>query len=99
MVTPRPEHLQELRSEYGLLDVDPAKDERLTRTLRAFQIEESRDLAWSLDLTADQARTLVGMGPNAFHGAAEPTAIQTKASVRITTYVERSISSHSAGGS
>jgi 23S rRNA (guanine745-N1)-methyltransferase len=99
VVTPREDHLQELRTEYGLLDVDPAKDERLSQTLQAFQAEESRDLTWPLTLSPDDARALIAMGPNAFHTRAEPNTVTTRASVRITTYVERSISSQPTGGS
>ena len=99
VVTPRADHLQELRAEHGLLDVDPAKDERLSQTLQAFEAKESTDLSWPLDLTAEDAQTLVGMGPNAFHTKAVARRITTSASVRVTTYVERSISSQPGGGS
>lgn len=99
VVTPREDHLRELREEYGLLDVDPAKDERIAQTLRAFQPEQSRDLTWPLDLTAEAASALVGMGPNAFHTRATTGKVNTRASVRITTYVERSTSSQPGGGS
>jgi 23S rRNA (guanine745-N1)-methyltransferase len=99
VVTPREDHLKELRQEYGLLDVDPAKDERIAQALRGFQAEESRDLTWPLDLTAAETSALVGMGPNAFHTRGTSGRAKTRASVRVTTYVERSISSQPAGGS
>jgi 23S rRNA (guanine745-N1)-methyltransferase len=98
VVTPNQEHLQELRAEHGLLDVDPAKEERVAQTLKAFQAEASADLSWSLDLTEREAAALVGMGPNAFHEK-KAKATRTRASVRVTTYVERSISSQPRGGS
>jgi 23S rRNA (guanine745-N1)-methyltransferase len=99
VVTPNKDHLKELREEYGLLDVDPAKDERTAATLRAFQAEQSWNLTWPLDLTAAETGALVGMGPNAFHVQAKAGKVRTRASVRVTTYVERSISSQPAGGS
>jgi 23S rRNA (guanine745-N1)-methyltransferase len=99
VVTPREDHLQELRAEHGLLDVDPAKDERLSQALQAFEAVDSRDLTWPLDLTAEDAQALVGMGPNAFHRRTTARKTTTRASVRVTTYVERSISSQPSGGS
>lgn len=99
VVTPREDHLKELRDQYGLLEVDPAKDERIAQTLRAFQVERSWDLTWPLDLTAAETSSLVGMGPNAFHTRPPTGEAKTRASVRVTTYVERSISSQPSGGS
>lgn len=99
VVTPNQDHLTELREAYGLLEVDPAKDERLAQTLRAFRATRTRDLTWPLDLTEEETSALVGMGPNAFHGQAAKGKMRTSASVKVTTYVERSISSHPRGGS
>lgn len=99
VATPSQDHLIELREAYGLLDVDPAKDERLTQTLQAFQAVRSRSLTWPLDLTEEETSALVGMGPNAFHRPTGHGKIRTTASVKVTAYVERSISSHPRGGS
>jgi 23S rRNA (guanine745-N1)-methyltransferase len=99
VATPNPDHLKELRMAYGLLDVDPAKEERLAQTLKAFEAEQSRDLSWPLDLDESEVDALIRMGPNAFHGATATAAMRTTASVKVTTYVERSISSHPSGGS
>lgn len=99
VVTPNADHLRELREAYGLLEVDPAKDERVAQTLKAFQLTASRDLRWPMRLSEHETRALVGMGPNAFHTQLPTAAAETTASVRVATYVERSISSHPPGGS
>lgn len=99
VVTPREDHLQELRTRHGLLDVDPAKEERLGQTLKAFQVKESRDLTWPLSLDEDQTRALIDMGPNAFHRSGRAAKCETRARVRVATYVDRSISSQPSGAS
>jgi 23S rRNA (guanine745-N1)-methyltransferase len=68
VATPLPEHLVELRERLGLLQIDPAKDERLATTLdAAFERTGRGECRYALEL--DQAATadLVNMGPNAFH--------------------------------
>jgi 23S rRNA (guanine745-N1)-methyltransferase len=99
VVTPRRDHLMELREKYALLDVDPAKQERLSETLGRFRRTDGHELTWPMKLTKEQTRTLVGMGPNAFHGDNPVGAIETTAAVSIGVYVDRSISSQPAGGS
>ncbi|MDT0270885.1 methyltransferase type 11 [Streptomyces sp. DSM 44915] len=68
VVTPGPGHLAELRVSQGLLSVDPAKDERLRRTLAEhFEQTSVVPLEFPLRLTAEEAGALVAMGPNAHH--------------------------------
>ena len=67
-ITPTEEHLAELRSAYGLLDIPPAKADRLAETLAerfAPQHAETvrRGDRWSGQLVGDA----IAMGPNAFH--------------------------------
>ncbi len=86
VATPLPHHLSELRSEFGLLDVDPSKEERLAATLAGFSLEQDDHLEWTLDLDATQAAQIIAMGPNAFHGHVEARPMRTTAAVRITAW-------------
>lgn len=67
-ITPSAEHLAELRSAYGLLDIPPTKADRLAETLAGrfaavhTQTVRRRD-RWTADLVGDA----IAMGPNAFH--------------------------------
>ncbi|RMI37300.1 methyltransferase type 11 [Streptomyces triticirhizae] len=93
VVTPGPEHLAELRASRGLLAVDPAKEERLRRALAGHFVQEAEErLTFGLRLTADEARDLVAMGPNAHHhatgpGGAPPATVT--ASFRLTVHRPR----------
>jgi len=89
VVTPLPEHLTQLRRQYGLLDVDPGKPERLAATLREFVPGVAEELRWDMRLTSSEVRALVGMGPNAFHTDPPETAGLTEvtAAVRVAAYV------------
>ncbi|HEY5788300.1 MAG TPA: methyltransferase domain-containing protein [Microlunatus sp.] len=72
-LTPGSDHLDELRSAFGLLGVEDGKERRLTDTfaragliIAGQRAIERRDL-WTLD---DAVRSIM-MGPNAFHSRAE----------------------------
>lgn len=68
VATPRPEHLGELVSGLGLLNVDPDKDERRDRALEPFLDHAGeRSLRWSMTLARREARALAAMGPSARH--------------------------------
>jgi 23S rRNA (guanine745-N1)-methyltransferase len=67
-VTPASQHLGELQQRLGLLYVDPAKPERLHRTLGAhFHHDHTEALEHPLTLTAEDIHNLVAMGPTAHH--------------------------------
>jgi len=95
VVTPLPEHLTQLRRQYGLLDVDPGKPERLAATLREFVPGVAEELRWDMRLTSSEVRALVGMGPNAFHTGPPETGdladtgglTDVTAAVRVAAYV------------
>ncbi len=89
VVTPRPNHLAELRDL--LIGVDPAKDERLRASLAPLEATEHRELEFVMALSAEDVRQLVAMGPSAHHvqGFA-PEAAQVTASVAIDTFRPRS---------
>jgi 23S rRNA (guanine745-N1)-methyltransferase len=68
IVTPGPEHLQELVAQLGLIGVDPDKEARLADQLAvALEVVERRDLRWRLRLDHEGARAAAAMGPSAFH--------------------------------
>jgi len=96
VVTPTADHLSELREAAGLLDVDPAKQQRLSATLAGFGQVAEETIRWRLDLPAAQAHNLILMGPNAFHGFAGTGPIVTHAEVTITTWTGRPLPSRRA---
>ncbi len=88
VVTPTEHHLASLRRRYGLLAVDPAKDERLhAQASDRFEVVATTTNTHRADAGADQVRDLIAMGPNAFHGPAgdvEPQPVDV--SVRLTVF-------------
>ncbi|GAA4458383.1 methyltransferase domain-containing protein [Phytohabitans houttuyneae] len=102
VVTPAADHLRELVERLSLLQVDPDKAERVAASLAGhFALAEETALTRTLTLTPREAATLVGMGPSAWHTTPVdlPGPVTVTASVRLGVYVERSTSSHPAGGS
>lgn len=68
VLVPASDHLVELRSTLGLLDVDPRKSERLGASLGDdFVPVGQRQVRWTTSLQRSDVRDLVLMGPNAFH--------------------------------
>jgi 23S rRNA (guanine745-N1)-methyltransferase len=68
IVTPEPEHLEEIRTPLQLLDIQPAKHEQLAAALaQGFRAVAQESLRFSVTLDAGGVRDLVAMGPNAFH--------------------------------
>ena len=89
-VTPGPGHLAEARQRFGLMQVQPDKDERLEQSLSAhFTREESTQVGFVLDLSEAQATALVGMGPNALHQHVAPEALTVTVEVTITGWLRR----------
>jgi len=76
VVTPTVGHLRELVTDLSLLGVDPAKRERLAKSLDQWFTQESTQLLTTrLGLTRADAAALVGMGPSAWH--IDPETIAT----------------------
>lgn len=67
VVTPRPEHLAELREGLGIIAVDPRKDERLAAETAGFDPVAVRDVEVVATFDRAALRALVLMGPNAHH--------------------------------
>jgi 23S rRNA (guanine745-N1)-methyltransferase len=72
VVTPGPDHLQELVDPLGLIGVDPHKAERLETVLSPWFTPERRTkYERTLQLRGRELATLVSMGPSARHLSAE----------------------------
>jgi 23S rRNA (guanine745-N1)-methyltransferase len=88
VVTPDPGHLASVRAAYGLLDLDPDKDERLALALAdRFELVDSLRLTTVVDATAEQVADVIAMGPNAFHGAPVTEPDRLEIDVRCRTYL------------
>lgn len=77
VVTPTQAHLAGLRERYGLLDIEPGKDERLRASaVGFFDAIAVKRVEYTRHVSAEVVRDLIAMGPNAFHGvpAAVPDA-------------------------
>jgi 23S rRNA (guanine745-N1)-methyltransferase len=73
-VTPRADHLAELRSQHDLLDVPAGKAEQLAgAAAEFFDLVDTRVVKYHVSATAGLASDLIAMGPNAFHTL--PTAV------------------------
>lgn len=85
VVTPEQAHLAAVRDAYGLLDVEPGKDDRLLRSASGlFQPIARTVVRAGLDASAALVRDLVAMGPNAFHGLPEAVeAMPTEVAVSL----------------
>ncbi len=95
VVTPAADHLSELVSVLGLLRVDPDKAERVASSLGEwFTAGGATTHRRTLALTHDEVRTLVGMGPSAWHAdprlaeriAALPAPVTVTAAVDLTVW-------------
>jgi 23S rRNA (guanine745-N1)-methyltransferase len=96
VVTPTGEHLTELVSALGLLQVDPAKEERVADRLGGqFTPLDEEVLVAELALDHGEVGALVGMGPSAWHADADKLAaaidglrepVRVTASVRLARY-------------
>jgi 23S rRNA (guanine745-N1)-methyltransferase len=77
VVVPTDRHLSELIAALGLLSVDVRKRERLDDKLRSrFDLVEERQVEFPLQLDRDTLRTLIAMGPSAYH--LDPSEIERR---------------------
>ncbi|MEU4618774.1 putative RNA methyltransferase [Actinoplanes sp. NPDC023801] len=93
VVTPAADHLSELVTAHGLIQVDPDKAARVSGSLgEHFTPGTSRTLRRELKLTAAEVRTLIGMTPSARHVPVEelPTHdLTVTAAVDVAVYRPR----------
>jgi 23S rRNA (guanine745-N1)-methyltransferase len=88
VVTPAADHLVELVEAYGMIGVDPDKSGRIVHSLgEHFTTESTRTLRRELELSAADARTLIGMTPSARHDPKFPdNGVTVTAAVDVTVY-------------
>ncbi len=67
VVSPAPDHLTEIIEPLGMLSVAPDKSERLSRQLTGFAVVDERQLRYRAELTTQEVRHQVLMGPSAHH--------------------------------
>ncbi|WP_018221189.1 putative RNA methyltransferase [Salinispora pacifica] len=99
VVTPAADHLTELVGALGLLQVDPAKPDRVAGRLGTrFATESETEHRTRLTLTRPEIATLVGMGPSAWHTdparlteriAALPNPVEVTVAVRLGVHRRR----------
>lgn len=72
VVSPLPQHLAALRQAWGLLDVEPGKQQRLSTTFAEhLRPVDEVDVRYTVALDRAALDDLVAMGPNAFHPGPE----------------------------
>ena len=88
VVTPDADHLASVRSRHGLLGIEPDKGERLLRSASGWFTPVGRHpVRTPLEASAELVGDLIGMGPNAFHGApAGVEALETEVAVTVWTF-------------
>ena len=70
VVTPAPQHLEQLRERGRLIGIQPDKLEHLDDTLGLrFALQRRESLAYDVTLTPDEVDDLAGMGPSGYHEA------------------------------
>jgi 23S rRNA (guanine745-N1)-methyltransferase len=82
----QPGHLAELTRPLNLLEVDPAKNDRLNETLTPWlEKRTSHEITETIHLNREQARALISMGPNAHHIDLDdlPDDLAERATVRV----------------
>ncbi|MGW6917659.1 putative RNA methyltransferase [Kitasatospora sp. NPDC054939] len=96
LVSPTSRHLRELVAALGLLSVDEEKQRRIDEKLGPYLAPgERHQVEFALRLSAADVRTVVGMGPSAWHTdpeqladrlAALPDPVDVTASVTVAAY-------------
>jgi 23S rRNA (guanine745-N1)-methyltransferase len=95
VVAPTPDHLASLVGDLGLLTVAPDKAERIAGRLGRFHPSIQDKCEFELSLSHADVRSLVGMGPSAWHigpgvlgerVAGLPDPVRTTASVVVTAF-------------
>lgn len=77
VVTGAPDHLAGIPEGFGMITVDPEKQERLARTMEELEREgDPVEIEWTMSLTPDEVADLVRMGPGA--GRVGPENFETE---------------------
>lgn len=96
LVSPTARHLRELVGALGLLSVDEEKQRRIDEKLGPYLTSAGRrQVEFTLRLGPDDVRTVVGMGPSAWHTDPDrlaaaladlPDPVEVTASVTVAAY-------------
>ncbi|MFJ2578901.1 putative RNA methyltransferase [Kitasatospora aureofaciens] len=96
LVSPTSRHLRELVAALGLLSVDEEKQRRIDEKLGPYLTPGGqREVEFTMRLGAEDVRTVVGMGPSAWHTDPErlasalaglPEPVEVTASVTVAAY-------------
>ncbi|MBV6703166.1 methyltransferase domain-containing protein [Kitasatospora aureofaciens] len=96
LVSPTSRHLRELVAALGLLSVDEEKQRRIDEKLGPYlTLGGQREVEFTMRLGAEDVRTVVGMGPSAWHTDPErlasalaglPEPVEVTASVTVAAY-------------
>ncbi len=92
VVHPLPEHLAGLRAAWGLLDVEPGKQERLAASFSGYlepDGEDDVDVRYAAPVDPAAVADLVGMGPNAFHHGPEDRTRTAPGTVDVAVRISR----------
>lgn len=94
VVTPQQDHLGEVRRRLGLLGIEDEKHARLLSDAAPWLTHAGHEeLRYRITLPPDEVAQLIGMGPNAFHGARDTGAIEepveTTVAVRLDAFRPR----------
>ncbi|MDN5570604.1 MAG: methyltransferase domain-containing protein [Propionibacteriaceae bacterium] len=91
VVTPDADHLASVRQRYGLLGIEPDKDDRLLRTASGlFEPVGRQSVRTPLAASAELVGDLIAMGPNAFHTApADVVGLETELAVTVWLFRRR----------
>jgi 23S rRNA (guanine745-N1)-methyltransferase len=91
---PSPAHMANVRADYGMLDIEESKEERIEQQFNAsFNLAARRTIEYPLTLTADAVREFIAMGPTARHGVEHDVAgaVTTVASFVLLRLERRSV--------
>src|SRR6185437_10458249 len=74
---PAPHHMQQVRDAIPMLNIDPSKESRISRTLDSgFRLAHRRSCQWTMDLQHNDLSAYVRMAPTARH--TEPSTLPAK---------------------
>jgi len=105
VVSPRPEHMNELRGLVPLLEIPPAKREGIVRQFEPhFSLLQGRDLDYVVELDEDAVRAWVRMGPNAWHltperiaGVRVPGTVAARVACTVLSFGKRTAADRAQG--
>ena len=92
VVTPQPNHLEELRTAYSMLTIEPEKESRLTSQFSDFDSGETSFLEYRRLFSPEDISNVIAMGPSAFHQTRIPIPLPDQpAEVTISVALHRFI--------